>query len=118
MYFITLSSLHWFHTLNVIAYNDLFYKDWFSDTEGYVTIQLWFYEKSGKIEIHYGPNSVGPEKMIGEQGNTGPRVSFKGPLAKDIIRPEGDIEKPSTSSEDGAYLSDIPKEGQVLVFSY
>lgn len=103
---------------------------WDMDTviwQGYVTatfsdwidFQIWFYEEDGRIEIHFGPQSIlNPGSYL--EFNRGPRPIFW--IKNYWMDLYGDPDNPSYNwfdpwgSWNSGSLSGIPKEGTVLIF--
>lgn len=74
-------------------------------SEDYTNFQLWLYEGSNDIEIHYGPNSIQPE--LSYYGLSGDLIGFFPSIRRDSVN---EFE----SLEEGIVLSGDPQSPEVF----
>ncbi len=104
-----------------------FYPDLTDDNiaQDFVNLQLWFYEGSGSIEIHFGPSSI-TSPGLDYEGETGPFVMLAPHVDLNSYSPDpltvwlnGTANSPSAVvSQNASFLDGTTSEGTIYHFNY
>jgi len=83
----------------------------------YVSYQLWFYETSNVIEIHFGPNSVLDPASWEIPGSTGPGIILAKTAAQ-FLALSGPAANPNATTTFVSYtVTGAPADGMIYIFT-
>jgi hypothetical protein len=82
----------------------------------FINLQLWLYETSDLIEIHFGSHKVTYPGIIYE-GTSGPNVSLNNNVNSKYVSLIGDSTKPTVSSVPEVRMNGTPPNGMIFKFA-
>ncbi len=88
--------------------------------EDHVTWQVWFYEGSNVVELHFGPSAIAADHFAGIFGSAdGPQMEFIHPTADGYYDLEGPADAPEAVYMPGEnlFLNGYPEQGMVYRFT-
>lgn len=92
----------------------------FPDGTDHVSWQVWLYEGSNAVELHFGPSAIASEHYAGLFGSTnGPQMEFIHPDAEGYYDLEGLADSPAAIYMPGEdlFLHGYPEQGMVYRFT-
>lgn len=103
-----------------VQYDSLYLDDFSNDASGYLSLQIWLYEKDNKIEVHYGTTDVGPKepKNITGARSGGPTVGVIGTSISKSAFASGDPDNVLSNNTNIKTLTRLPTVGEVVVFDF
>lgn len=91
-------------------------QDSFSTRTNFLNLQLWLFESTNNIEVHYGPHLVTYQSIIFPD-MTGPEISLNNHTNIKYYSLSGDSTKPTLTSFPGSYINGTPPDGTIYRFS-
>lgn len=84
----------------------------------YIDFQIWLYEKSGKIEVHFGPQNITSSEVFDGADCTGPIIGLANEIAGDQVVLYGSAQNPSFGYPPFGFkgMEGAPDNETVLVF--
>lgn len=92
----------------------------FPDGTDHVSWQVWLYEGSNAVELHFGPSAIATEHYAGLFGSiNGPQIEFIHPEAEGFYDLEGLADSPAAIYMPGEdlFLHGYPEQGMVYRFT-